>query len=190
MRRLVIEAPLPVGEAARWATPDELAAARTFAPARAQEYLAWRAIVRREVGRDARIGYNAVGAPVLENYPLHLAVSHCRGRVAVGISEARCAVDIERTDRRFGRLLARYLTAEERQLSDHPLFAAIGWCAKETLYKYAGRRGCDLLHDLCIEAVRFTEARAGELTGRCCDGAPLRLHFREQEGFVTVWLFD
>ena len=161
MRRLFVEEPLPLAEAAAWATPEELTAAAGFAPARAREYLAWRAIVRREVGRDARIGYDAVGAPVLENYPYRLAVSHGAGRVAVGISDARCAVDIERTDRNFSRILSRYLTPEEQQLSTHPHFPAVAWSAKETLYKYAGRREVDLLRDLHIEGIAFPASEAG-----------------------------
>ena len=173
IKRLCVEAPLPFGEAAGWATAEELAAARTFAPARAQEYLAWRAVVRRTIGRDACIGYNAAGAPVVTNYPFRIAVSHCPGGLAVGISGERCALDIERIDRRFDRILPRYLTPAEQALSDDPLFPAIAWCAKETLYKYAGRTGCDLLRDLRIEGIRFPEegAAAGVPTGGFAAGA-------------------
>lgn len=167
MKRLIVEPPLAFEEAAEWATDDELAAARGFAPARGREYLAWRAIVRREIGRDAAIAYNSAGAPVLANYPLHISVSHCRGRVAdcreqadgaernsghvdeagqigeqvrvaVAISDAPCAVDIESVARDFQRAMPRYLSFSEQQLSAHPLFPAIAWCAKETLFKYAG----------------------------------------------------
>ena len=165
MRRLFVEEPLPFGEATSWATPEECAAAARFAPARAREYLAWRAIVRREVGRDARIGYNAVGAPVLENYPYLLTVSHGAGRVAVGISERRCAVDIERLDRNFLRILSRYLTPDEQRLSAHPHFPAVAWCAKEVLYKYAGRREADLLRDLRIEEIVWPKACLAEGEG-------------------------
>lgn len=170
MKRLFVEAPLPFDEALQWVTDDEIATARNFAATRSEEYLAWRAIVRREVGRDAAIGYNAIGAPVLTNYPYHLAVSHCRGgaadcrklsdgsgRIAVAISDAPCAVDIEPIDRDFRRVLSRYLTPEEQRLSTHPLYPAIAWCAKETLYKYAGHRELGLLRDLRIDRISFPE---------------------------------
>lgn len=170
MRRLFVEAPLPFDEALQWATDDEIATAGSFATTRREEYLAWRAVIRREIGRDAAIGYNAVGAPVLTNYPYHLAVSHCRGRIAVGISNRPCAVDIEPIDRNFQRILTRYLTPEEQRLSTHPLYPAIAWCAKETLYKYAGRRELDLLRDLRIDRISFPEENDGnavpDLSGR------------------------
>lgn len=157
MKRLFVEAPLPFDEALQWATDDEIATARSFAATRSEEYLAWRAIVRREIGRDATIGYNAIGAPVLTNYPYRLAVSHCRGRIAVGISDRPCAVDIEPIDRDFRRILSRYLAPEEQRLSTHPLYPAIAWCAKETLYKYAERRKLDLLRDLRVDRISFPE---------------------------------
>ncbi len=197
MKRLIVEPPLAFEEAAAWATDDELAAARGFAPARGREYLAWRAVVRREIGRDAAIAYNAAGAPVLTNYPLHLSISHCRGaadcrkradnqvqtvhsddglgRVAVAISDAPCAVDIEPVSRDFRRAMPRYLSPSEQRLSDNPIFPAIAWCAKETLFKYAastmdafkanrngaasaGGRPLDLLRDLHIDRVQFPDA--------------------------------
>ncbi len=218
MKRLYIEAPLPIEEAARWATDDERAAASHFADARKREYLAWRAIVRRAIGRDALIAYNSVGAPTLTNYPFRITVSHCRGRIAVGISDRPCAVDIERIDRNFQRILSRYLSPEEQRLSAHPLFPAIAWCAKETLYKYAGRQGFDLRDDLHIDGISFSEAEArpmlheilpctadgeptlyrdvasdsccGTLLAHCTGISPKTLYFYRIEGFIVVFLFD
>ncbi len=218
MKRLFVEAPLPIEEAARWATDDEQATVRNFSDARKREYLAWRAIVRRTIGRDAIIAYNSVGAPILTNYPFRITVSHCQGRVAVGISDRPCAVDIERIDRNFRRILSRYLTPEEQRHSAHPLFPAIAWCAKETLYKYAGRQGLDLLDDLHIDQLSFSEEEAysqlhevlscpvdrkpnfyqdiasdrccGTLLAHCTDTAPKTLYFYRTEGFIVVLLFD
>ncbi len=218
MKRLFVEAPLPIEEAARWATDDERAAAREFGDARKREYLAWRAIVRRTIGRDAIIAYNSVGAPILTNYPFHITVSHCQGRIAVGISDRPCAVDIERIDRNFRRVLSRYLSPKEQRLSAHPLFPAIAWCAKETLYKYTGRQGLDLLNDLHIDRISFSEADArpmlhemlpctadgeptlyrdvasdrccGTLLAHCTDTAPKTLYFYRTEGFIVALLFD
>lgn len=186
MRRLVIEPPAPLDEAERSATPDELAVAREFPPARRREFLAWRAVVRREVGADAAIGYDALGAPVVANYPICLSVSHCSGRVAVALSDVRCAVDIEPAGRDFGRVASRYMTAGERSLSDDPLWPGIVWCAKEALYKYAGRPGLELLHDLRIER---TDPVSGRLTGRIVGEAPQELGVRCEEGFIVVSIF-
>lgn len=218
MKRLIVEAPLPIEEAARWATDEERAAVRDFGDARKREYLAWRAIVRRTIGRDALIAYNSVGAPILTNYPFRITVSHCQGRIAVGISDRPCAVDIERIGRNFRRILSRYLSLKEQQLSAHPLFPAIAWCAKETLYKYAGRQGLDLLDDLHIDGISFSEAEArpmpheaffgsantesdhyrevapdrccGALLAHCTGTASKTLYFYRTEKFIVVFLFE
>lgn len=183
---LIIEAPWPEGEAAAWATAEERAAAAAFGSERRRlEYLTWRALVRRELGRDVHIAYDAVGAPVLENRPEYLSVSHCDGRVAVCLSLRRCAVDIEPVTRNFGRVLSRYMTPEEQALADDPLLPAAVWCAKETLYKYAGRRELDLLRDL-----RITEAdlAAGCLAGRIAGGAPVAMRLLCRDGYLTTFI--
>lgn len=144
----------------------DLRLAAALKPAsRREEFLMWRSIVYRRLP-DAEIAYNAVGAPVVCNYPLHIGVSHCPGYVAVCFSDRPCAVDIEPLARDFGRAAVRFASAEERQLSDSPLLLPALWCAKETLYKYSGRRNLDLLRDLRIE--RFRSGRRPD------DGSYLR----------------
>lgn len=183
---LIIEAPWPEGEAAAWATAEERAAAAAFgSERRRREYLTWRALVRRELGRDVHIAYDAVGAPVLENRPEHLSVSHCDGRVAVCLSLRRCAVDIEPVTRNFGRVLSRYMTPEEQALADDPLLPAAVWCAKETLYKYAGRRELDLLHDLRILEADFA---AGRLVGSIAGGEPVSMSLLCREEYLVTFI--
>ena len=81
----------------------DLRLAAALKPAsRREEFLMWRSIVYRRLP-DAEIAYNAVGAPVVCNYPLHIGVSHCPGYVAVCFSDRPCAVDIEPLARDFGR---------------------------------------------------------------------------------------
>ena len=158
MKRLLTLAPMTEAEAAPWVTGEELATAAGFGSAvRRAEFLTWRAAVRRELGRDVRIAYDANGAPCLPGRAERISVSHCPGRVAVVLSEGPCAVDIESETRNFGRVIARYMTPCERRLSESALWPAVAWCAKEALYKYAGRRELDLLRDL-----RLLEADLGE----------------------------
>ena len=159
---------------------------------RQAEWLSWRAIVRREVCREfgcrpaeIAIAYNETGAPVVEGAAVHAAVSHCRGSVAVGLSDAPCAVDIESLDRNFGRIASRYMTPAEQALSDDPRWPAVVWSAKETLYKYAGRKELDLLSDLRVEQTDFS---AGRLVGRIRGGEALLLRFLFFAGRVIVFL--
>lgn len=178
-------ASLPKATRLRLLTPEEVRAAAAFGSLpRRREYLAWRAVVRREVGADAVISYNDVGAPVVENYPVHISVSHCRGYVAVCISDSPCAVDIERPDRDFGRVVPRYLSPREQSLSSDRLFPGVAWCAKEALYKLSGRAGLDLLQDLRIESYN---AEAGTVLGRIENGEPIELSVCRGEEFIAVY---
>lgn len=185
MIRLIVEEPMRESEGAGWCTSEEIAAAEAFEPARRREYFAWRAVVRRELGRDIRIGYDRTGAPVLIGREEFLSVAHCRGRIAVCIADARCAVDIEPESRDFTRAVPRYMTAAEQRLSADPLLPAAVWCAKETLYKYAGKRGLDLLHDLHVEQVDLPN---GTMMGRIESGEALQLSIVRNEGFIAVYI--
>ena len=77
------------------------------------------------------------------------------------------------------------MTPSERALSDDPLWPGIVWCAKETLYKYAGRRELDFRQDLRIERA---DLAAGRLTGRIENGEPVELSVRREDGFIIVYI--
>ena len=130
-KRLFIEPPMTEAEAAVRVTPGERAAAQEFLrERRRREFLTWRAVVRRELGDDVPIAYDETGAPVVPGREVHIGVSHCPGRVAVCISGAPCAVDVEPESRDFSRAAPRYMSLAERALSDDPLLPAAVWCAK------------------------------------------------------------
>lgn len=186
MPRLLLEAPMTADATDPWTTPEERSRAATFRSERRRcEYLTWRALLRRELGPDLRIDYDALGAPILPDGEAFISVSHCDGRVAVLISSSRCAVDIEPSARNFSRVADRYMTPSECALSEDPLWPGYVWCAKEALYKYAGRRSVDFRGDLRIEAV---DLAAGSLTGRIADGGPLTLSASCRDGFLVVTL--
>lgn len=184
---LLLDAPMPPEETAQWTTREEQIRASTFRnERRRREYLTWRTLVRRELGHNIRIIYNELGAPVLPDGEAFVSVSHCPGRVAVCLSLNRCAVDIERVDRDFGRVAGRFLTADEAALSADPLWPGYVWCAKETLYKYAGRRNLDFLTDLRILSADLAAER---LTGQIGDGEPLELAARCLDGeYLTTFI--
>lgn len=178
--------PMSAAEWAPWVTPDEAAEAAQFGSERRRaEFLTWRAVVRRELGVDTAIAYNEVGAPVLTNRDVHLSVSHCAGRVAVCISEKPCTVDIEPELRDFSRAASRYMAPEERALTDDPLLPGVVWCAKEALYKYAGRRELDFLHGIRVERA---DLEAGRLTGRIENGEPVELSVHREGGYIIVYI--
>ena len=165
-------APLEALEAE--ASEEELQSVAGFSSSsRRAERLSWRIMLRRVVGRGVRIEYSSQGAPLLSeevvvnNYHYkYISVSHCRDMVAVMLSQQPCGVDIEQSGRDFGRVSSRYITQEERRLSDNPRFEAAVWCAKEALYKLAQREGLDFRRDICITAVDF---EAGRILGRVAE---------------------
>lgn len=167
IRDLLISRPLSDDETAPWTTADErLRAAGFGTPARRAEFLTWRTLVRRRLGADIPIDYDAAGAPALPGTPWHLSVAHCAGLVAVCLCDVRCAVDAEPSERDFGRVVSRVSTPAERALSDDPRWPGVLWCAKECLYKYARRRGADFLRDLRVtDADLARGAAAGAAAG-------------------------
>lgn len=184
-RTLISEPFLSVELAAEFVNAEEWATAAAFVSGRRRsEYLSWRAIVRRELGADVRIGYDAIGAPIVEGGPF-ISVAHCPGRVAVCISDRRCGVDVESERRNFSRVASRCMTPQELALSSDPLLPGVLWCAKETLYKYAGRVELDLLRDLSVESV---DLDAGSLGARIENGALLQLSVRREDGYILVYL--
>ncbi|MBQ4279513.1 MAG: 4'-phosphopantetheinyl transferase superfamily protein [Rikenellaceae bacterium] len=192
-------------ELRRLVTADDARGAdRLGCAARRTERLAWRAALRTIIPESA-VGYNALGAPVLnpagtrhlpgaspsgpaghcpgrpDNLPAFLSAAHTQGYAAVIVSDRPCAIDIERRDRDFSRATPRYISEAESRLpgADHPAFAAIAWCAKETLYKQAAVPGLDFLHDLRLISldpargtVTASVARAAEAVRRMAAAGP------------------
>lgn len=159
MDSLIISQPLDEEQLRREVTPEEWAAARKMgSQRRREEWLTWRALLRREAGADLGIGYNAQGAPQTDREGLYISVSHCREGVAVRLADRRCAIDMESLQRNFERVAPRYITPLEERFAHVEHYRALIWSAKETLYKYAGRQGADFLTELTI----------GEIDPRSC----------------------
>jgi phosphopantetheinyl transferase len=163
----------------------EWAESAHFPTRRRREYLSWRAVVYRELG-DVHIDYDACGAPILTDSPRHISVSHSNEFVAVAISDKRCAIDIEPEGRNFTRATAKYLSADESRLLADPRLAGIVWCAKETLYKYAGIASLDFLHDMHITHI---DLASGQIVGQIQDQPPLVMQVDFCRGLIVVTLF-
>ena len=149
--RLVIE-PIASEEALReCALTADLASVEQYGSAsRRCEVLAWRAIVRRELGDDVAIFYDDYGAPKVDKPNTYISVSHSRDRVAVLFSDRSCAVDIEQIGRGFCRVANRYLSENEQIIAEqYDVFAEM-WCAKEALYKYYKKGRLDLVKHISI----------------------------------------
>jgi phosphopantetheinyl transferase len=150
---------------------------------RRREVLAWRAVVRRELGCDVEISHDEYGAPTLNLSNIYISVSHSRDRVAVLFSDGGCAVDIESSERDFGRVATRYLSSEELQLAEqNDLYAEI-WCAKEALYKYYRKGGLDFVREISI---RSFDSDRGVLQASILGGEPIEVKLSREENFVIA----
>ena len=134
------------------AAEDVASAMRFQNEKRRREHLAWRRIVRRELGAKVHIDYNDVGAPVVDADNWWISVAHGGDSVAVAIADRPVGVDIESLSRDFDRVAQRYMTAEEIALSDDAHWACYVWCAKEAMYKLYGRRGIELRGELRVDS--------------------------------------
>ena len=101
MVKLVVEAIPPVYLCCdTLITASDVASASRFQnDSRRREHLAWRRVVRSELGRGVVIDYNEVGAPVVDTPNTHISVAHCAQSVAVAIANEPVGVDIEALDR-------------------------------------------------------------------------------------------
>ena len=134
------------------AAEDVASAMRFQNEKRRREHLAWRRIVRRELGAKVHIEYNDVGAPQVDAAGKFISVAHGGESVAVAIADEPVGVDIESLDRDFDRAKERYMSVEELALSDDSRWACYVWCAKEAIYKLCGKRGLELREELLLEA--------------------------------------
>ena len=180
-KALFIEPPMDEAGVAGWVTSDELAEAGRFVrEGRRREYLTWRAVVRRELGADVRIAYDAAGAPVVDRDGVYVGVSHCRGRVAVCLSDVPCAVDIEPETRDFSRAAPRYMSPSELALSGDPLLpAARGWTCCTTC---GWRRWI-----LRLEPLSGASAAGRRSGSRCIVPTGLSRYIRYSSGGITAW---
>lgn len=184
--KLYIEAILPFEQLRGLVSDEDLAAAdqlRTLR--RKEEFLMWRSLVYRHLP-GAEIRYNAVGAPVVANFPIHLGVSHCPGYVAVALSDRPCAVDIESLSRNFDRIVSRFASLRELSLDGGEYLLPALWCGKEALYKYSGRQGVDWIRDLRIESLDWSR---GRMVGRIADGNPVAIDLCVERGICIASIF-
>lgn len=155
MVKLIVEAVPPVYLCCdTLITASDVASASRFQnDKRRREHLAWRRVVRNELGRGVAIDYNEVGAPTVDIPNTHISVAHGGERVAVAIADERVGVDIENLDRNYERVKSRFMSPTEEALSDMEEWPAMVWTAKEAIYKLYGKREVDLTEDIHITAL-------------------------------------
>ena len=181
--RLLIESIGSEAELRPLAMPEDVVAVEGLSNERRRcEVLAWRAMVRRELGKDVAISYDDYGAPNVSLLDTYISVSHSRGVVALLISDAPCAVDIEHIARNFRGVASKYLSIEELALAERYDLYAEMWSAKETLYKYYRKGSLDLAQDISIVEYSATD---NTFVATILDSEPIVVKI-ERWGFYVV----
>lgn len=185
MHRLIVEEiPWVYACCDRLIRAEDIASASRFQNERRRtEHLAWRRIVRRELGERVAISYNDVGAPVVDTPNTYISVAHGAGCAVVAISDSRIGVDVESRERDFSRVAARYMSEGEIELSSEEDWAAKVWTAKEALYKLYGQRGIELKVGFRITSYDVTEQR---LTATLANGEQAMVDIATYERGVIV----
>lgn len=128
------------------------------------ERLSWRALLRRVFPYVGDVVYNNLGAPCVDG--LFLSVSHSRDyAVLVASKTMRCGVDVESVGRNFEFIRSHYLSDTEIEAigliehngQDRSDLLCQAWCAKEAMYKYAGREGLDFRENLQLVSLNDDE---------------------------------
>ena len=185
--RLVIEIIASEKVLCEGAIAEDIDFVKTFANAdRRCEVLAWRTIVRRELGQGVKIFYDEYGAPKVDVPNINISVSHSKGAVAVLFADKPCAVDIEQTNRDFRRVANRYLSQTEQALAEQRDIFAEMWCAKEALYKYYKKGKLDLVEHISI---RDYDSRRGVLICSILASEPIEIKV-EREGNLAIAMID
>ena len=170
------------------AAEDVASAMRFQNEKRRREHLAWRRIVRRELGAKVHIDYNDVGAPVVDADGRWISVAHGGESVAVAIADCPVGIDIESVTRDFDRVAPRYMTEAEQSLAADENWACFVWCAKEAMYKLYGRRGVELRGELRVESF---DSSTMTIYGGMADMAPalVKISLYEDDIVVAVATF-
>ena len=171
-------------ELRREAAAEDLEVVAHFASEhRRREALAWRGVVRRELGNDCKIGYDEWGAPTVDTAECEISVSHCDKFVAVLISDSPCGVDIESLDRNFGRIASRYMSDEEKSLCSDERWSAIVWSAKEALYKLHRKGGIDFIRDIKILSY---DTASQSIEASLPDRKGVAVKIEQREGYIVA----
>ncbi len=132
---------------------------------RKQEWLASK-LIFKTVANGSKISYNKIGAPVTDCG--YISISHTNNYVVLLHSHKfACGVDIEYKSRNFCRVATRFLSATEyqectqtAQLEGVDINSLFGraWCAKEAIYKIAGRGDIDFAKDITLRNISAVSA--------------------------------
>lgn len=119
---------------------------------RKQEFVATR-YLRHQLFGFEHIHYDTHGAPYIRGEGF-ISISHTPGVVGIAFNQKfRIGLDIETRSEKAMRVHRKFLSSEELKLFDVTDADTMtsAWCAKETLYKIAGRKQINFRSELSLK---------------------------------------
>jgi phosphopantetheinyl transferase len=98
------------------------------------------------------------GKPILLESENHISLSHCDGYVAAIHGDVPVGIDVERISQRVQKIKNYFLRDEELELLGEENEALIlAWSAKESIFKWYGKKSLGYKSQLCIRSIDFEE---------------------------------
>jgi 4'-phosphopantetheinyl transferase len=96
------------------------------------------------------------GKPILLESENHISLSHCEGYVAAIHADLPVGIDVERISHRAQKIKNYFLRDEELGLLGEENEALIlAWSAKESIFKWYGKKNLGYKSQLCIRSIDF-----------------------------------
>ena len=98
------------------------------------------------------------GKPILLESEHQISLSHCEGFVAAIHGDVPVGIDVERISHRAQKIKNYFLRDEELELLGEENGALIlAWSAKESIFKWYGKKNLGYKSQLCIRSIDFDE---------------------------------
>jgi 4'-phosphopantetheinyl transferase len=150
---------------------------------------------KSETEHYLQIQYNEFKKPFLPNSAAHISISHSHDQVAVILNNLNeTGIDIELIKPQVERIAARFLDERELQSIDETRRTeqlTTFWCAKETLYKYYGKKKISFRGDIYIEP--FLQQNSGMLKGHILTkniSVSIPLCYEKRGEYMLVYVND
>jgi 4'-phosphopantetheinyl transferase len=149
-------------------------------PKRRIEHLAGRFLLRH-IRQDfplQKIVKDIHNKPFLTDYSLFFSVSHSWPYVAAVVDSVHQAgIDIQTYHPRILNIQNKYLSATERRLFENdPQLLTMAWCAKESVYKWYGKRGIDFIKHMPITDFQAAPDKYNLTVDFQCTPQPTAVH--------------
>jgi phosphopantetheinyl transferase len=159
---------------------------------RRQEWLGARLLIKHFTGITPQIDYHANGMPFLKNIQANISISHTRHYAAVALHPSKkVAIDIEYPSERVLRISHRFIHPDEEKnltVETRTLQLTAIWCAKETLFKWAGQT--DVIFKEHLHTHPFTLADDATIDATICRNDNihhLQLHLLLKPHYICVY---